>query len=131
MNNMSTFYKNVMEKGHLRTVEHAKRWTMATLRVTGHNLKRGARKRLAKALPDELAGEVRRMFWLVNLHEPALPVHEFQRQVALKVGATDGQFARHPIVAVFGELKTLIDQGVSSDVREALPAEVAELWQEA
>ena len=129
--NLDDFYHLVMEDGNLHTIELARRWTTATLRITGLNMKGKARRKLAKALPEQLGSEVRRVFWLVHLHEPALPAFDFQRQVARRAGVTDGQFARQPILAIFRQLKQIIDSELLEEVRDALPSAVGELWEQA
>ena len=129
MTNLDRFYENVMTNGHLRTISHAKRWTDAALKITGHNMKRSARKELAKALPAELGGAVSRMFWLVKLFDANLPADEFQKQVANRAGVTDAQFARLPILAIYAELKNMLGNDNADKVRNGLPAEVAELWE--
>jgi uncharacterized protein (DUF2267 family) len=129
--NLENYYENVQKNGFLRTPDHAKRWSDAILKLTGHNLKRGTRKALAKALPKELGGEITRLFWLVNLHEPELPAYEFQRRVARRAGVTDAQFALNPIKAVYAEVKKIIDKDLSNQVKESLPTAVAEIWEKA
>ena len=129
--NLENYYHNIQENGLLRTPDHAKRWSNAVLKLTGHNLKRNVRKQLANALPSELGGEITRLFWLVNLHEEALPAFEFQRRVARRAGVTDANFALTPIKAVYSEVKKLIDNDLSDQVKNALPTAVGEIWEKA
>ncbi len=131
MSNLDIFYQNVMANGHLRTIDHAKRWTDAVLKMTGHNMKRSARKELANVLPAELSGAVSRVFWLVKLFDPEMPAEAFQKEVAKRAGVSDSQYARTPILAVFSEVKSLMNSDAAKNVRDGLPAEVAELWEKA
>jgi uncharacterized protein (DUF2267 family) len=129
--NLSYVYEQIKRDANLRTNDHARRWSEATLRTLGLNLDRGTKKALGKALPKELEVPLRRAFWLIHFREPALPAVAFQKAVARRAGATDAQFARKPIVAVFRQLKGLIEDDLGRRVGEALPSEVRQLWEEA
>ena len=52
-------------------------------------------------------------------------------QVARRSGNTDPQFARMPTLAVFGQIKQMVNAQTRDQVAEALSPEVRELWQQA
>ncbi len=128
---LDAYYTTIETMGHLRTPALAKRWSMATLQILGHNLGRGSKKKLAKALPDALTADLNRVFWLVHFRDSQKPAVIFQKEVARRAGVTDAQFAKIPITAVFHALKAMIDSDVSNAVAEDLSPEVSELWQNA
>jgi uncharacterized protein (DUF2267 family) len=128
---LNGFYQYVKEEGNLRTVDHAHRWSAATLKTLGLNLDRGTKKKLAAALPDELAESLTRVFWLLHFRNPNLSSLEFQRQVARRSGHTDARFARYPVMAVFGGVKQMIDADLEREVAETLSPELREMWQQA
>lgn len=130
-NHLDNFYKEVQEKAYLRTPEHAKRWTTSVLKTLGVQLDGGTKRALAKALPPALANDLKGVFWLLHFRNGRLTPAEFQRQVALRAGHTDGQFARKPVMAVFGQVKGMIDKDLNSRVEKSLPAAIGELWREA
>jgi len=125
------FFEYVKQEGHLRTVDHARRWTEATLKTLGISLDRGTKKKLAAALPEELAAFLTRVFWLLHFRDPNLSSHEFQRRVARRSGHTDARFARFPVLAVFGGVKQIIGADLQQEVADALSPELREMWQQA
>lgn len=130
-NQLKEFYKYVQECGKLRTEAHAKRWTDGVLRTLGVNLDRSTKKRLSKALPEELSSSLTRVFWLLHFRNPNLTREEFQRMVARRSGNTDADFAYFPTRAVFGGLKRMVDEDLQREVVDNLAPDIAALWQEA
>ena len=130
-NNLDQFYEYVQEHGKLPTRDHARRWTTGTLKTLGINLDRKTKKRLAKALPEPLADAVTGVFWLLHFRDPNLSSYEFQRTTARRSGNTDAQFARYPILAIFGGVKQMIDPALQRQVAESLAPDLRELWQQA
>ncbi len=128
---LDPFYRHVRERGYLRTDGHARRWTQGTLKTLGFHLDRRTKKALANALPDSLAQELGRLFWLLHFRESQLSAEAFQRQVGRRVGVSDAQFARTPILAVFAGIKSMIDDELSRRVAGALSPEVRRLWDQA
>ena len=128
---LSSYYQRVEENGHLRTSDNAQQWSTAVLRALGTNLDRRTKKKLAKTLPDELAFDLTRKFWLLHFRDKNKPRDQFFKEVARMGGNTDAQFALKPTRAVFHELKGYAGEEVSNDVAESLSHEVGELWQEA
>lgn len=128
---LNDFYRYVREEGKLLSPEHARRWSDGVLRTLGTALDRRTKKRLAKALPEELADSLTGVFWLVHFRDPNLSSHAFQRMAARRSGNTDADFAQIPTLAVFGGVKQLIDDALKRDVAETLAPEVRELWQQA
>lgn len=128
---LNDFYRYVEEKGKLLSPEHARRWSDGVLRTLGTALDRRTKKKLAKAIPDELADSLTGVFWLVHFRDPNLSSQNFQRMAARRSGNTDADFARIPTQAVFGGVKQIIDDELERDVAETLAPEVRELWQQA
>jgi uncharacterized protein (DUF2267 family) len=128
--NLEAFYEHVQERGKLRTLAHARRWTDGILKTLGTHLDRRTKKALAKALPDELASSLTRVFWLLHFRNTNLTRQEFQKMAARRSGNTDPAFAYYPILGVFGGLKEMIDDDLERKVEEDLAPEVRELWQQ-
>ncbi|MFW6184284.1 MAG: DUF2267 domain-containing protein [Chloroflexota bacterium] len=127
---LDEYYQYVQQKGKLRTDAHAKRWSDGILKTLGLNMDRGAKKALARALPDELANSLTRVFWLLHFRNENLSREEFQKTSARRSGNTDADFAYYPIVAVFGGLKQLIDADLQRQVADSLAPGIRELWDE-
>lgn len=130
-NELANFYQSVQREGKLRTEEHARRWTAATLRILGVALDGRTKRRLARALPPELSKWLTDIFWLLHFRNPRLSQGEFVKRVARRAGNTDYQFAPFPIRAVFGGVKQMLDEDLQREVAEALSPEVRDLWQQA
>jgi uncharacterized protein (DUF2267 family) len=128
---LSGYYQRVEENGNLRTEDNAKQWSTAVLRALGTNLDRRTKKQLAKTLPEELAFDLTRKFWLLHFRDKNKPREVFLKEVARMSGNTDAQFALQPTRAIFHELKGYAGEEISNDVAESLSSEVGELWQEA
>lgn len=130
-NDLHNYYQQVQTLGKLRTEAHAQRWSTAVLNTLGDNIDGRTKKRLAQALPEELAHDLNRLFRFKRFVYKELPAWEFQNQVARRGGNTDPQFAKFPVLAVFHGLKNQIDSDLSQAVADALPTEVSALWQQA
>lgn len=131
MSDLNHYYQQVQALGHLPTTAHAQRWSTAVLRTLSLNLSRSAKKQLANALPETLAADLTRLFWLAHFRDMSLSQIEFQKDVAKRAGATDAQFARTPVTAVFNGLKSLVGEEVSKQVNETLAPEISKMWQNA
>lgn len=129
--NLEDFYRHVQQEGKLMTEAHAKRWADGVLRTLGINLDRGTKKKLAAALPEELATSLTRVFWLLHFRDPDLTSQQFQRMAARRSGNTDADFAYYPTRAVFAGVKRMIRDDLQKDVAETLAPEIRELWQQA
>lgn len=128
---LNGFFEYVKEEGNLLTMDQVRRWTDATLKTLGISIDRGTKKKLAAALPEELASSLTRVFWLLHFPDASLSSLEFQRRVARRSGHTDPRFARFPIIAVFGGIKQMIGSDVQREVADSLSPEVREMWQQA
>lgn len=128
---LAIYYQQVEKNGHLRTEDNAQQWSTAVLRALGLNLGRRTKKQLAKTLPEELAFDLTRKFWLLHFRDKNKPLDLFLKEVARMSGNTDAQFAIHPTRAVFHELKGYAGEEISNDVAESLAPEISELWQSA
>ena len=128
---LNSYYQQVQTLGKLRSLAHAQRWSTAVLNTLGDNIDGRTKKRLAKALPEELATDLTRIFRFKRFVYKDMAAWEFQDQAARRGGNTDPQFAKFPVIAVFHGLKSYIDHDLSQAVSDALPTEVSALWQQA
>lgn len=128
---LNQYYQTIQKIGKLPTLQHAKRWNYAVLRTLGVTIDKSTKSQLLKTLPKELAEDLNSLFWLAFFRNSTLSKHEFQNQVSRRSGNTDPDFARFPILAVFGALKTIIPQNLSNSVAQSLSPDVRELWQKA
>ena len=128
---LTGYYQNIRQNGHLRTVDVAQHWNEAVLRTLGLNLDRKTKKKLGKALPEELAFYLERPFWLLHFRNHNKSDEEFLNEVARRSGSSDPGFARIPTEAVFHELKAVAGEDVSDAVADMLAPELSELWQQA
>lgn len=128
---LAGYYQHILDNGLLRTAGAAQRWSKAVLKTLGLNLDRGTKKRLAKALPEELAGDLTRGFWLVHFRDKTKSQKTFLKEIAGRSGNTDANFARYPTTAIFHEVKSYAGQYVSDEVADSLAPEIRELWQQA
>ncbi|MCP4415395.1 MAG: DUF2267 domain-containing protein [Chloroflexi bacterium] len=131
MTNLTSYYQMIQAEGNLRTPQHAQRWSTAVLKTLGFNLDNRTKKRLAKALPKELAIDLTRVFWLLHFRNSNLSSHEFQNQVSRRSGNSDPNFAKIPISAVFNGVKGLVDNEMQTAVSQSLSPEVRSLWDKA
>ena len=129
--NLDSYYTAVQKSGKLRSPVHAQRWSQGILRTLGINLDRGTKKKLAQALPSDLAADLTRVFWLAHFRNSGMSQHEFLNQISRRSGNTDPSFARYPTTAVFHQLKTFAGQELSDQVAQALSPGVRQMWQEA
>jgi uncharacterized protein (DUF2267 family) len=125
------YFTRIQSAGKLRTSAHAQRWSRAVLKTLGINLDRGTKRKLAKALPVELAEDLTRVFWLLHFRNTGLTQYDFLNQVSRRAGNTDPDFARYPVTAVFHQLKVLIGQDMAGQVAQSLSPEMRQMWQEA
>ncbi len=131
MDTLDVYYEHIMKSGYLLTEKHAKRWSAGVLKTLGTSLDRRTKKALAKALPEELGDSLGAVFWLVHFRDPNQTSAEFCGRVARRSGNSDGEFALHPTVAVFGGVKSLIDDDLSDRVAQSLSPQMRELWNQA
>jgi uncharacterized protein (DUF2267 family) len=125
------YYDIVFSTGKLRTVEHARRWSIGVLETLGISLDRKTKRALAKNLPEELANSLKGVFWLLHFRDPQMSSLEFQQRAARRSGNTDAEFAYFPTLAVFSGIKHYIDSDLEERVSNTLSQEVRELWQKA
>lgn len=125
---LDSFYRAIMQKGNLRTPDHASRLTFAVLHTLGFNISGGTKKELARALPDELARDLTRGWRLINIRSSRLPLEKFMKDVARHNGNTDPKNAERATKVVFGELKQLIDDDLTREVARDLSPEVRAFW---
>lgn len=101
------------------------------LKTLGVNLDRKTKKKLAKALPEELGNDLKRLFWLVHFRNKNMTQQEFQFEVSKRSGNSDWQFAKIPIQAVFHGVKDLVDNDTAQAVADTLAPDVRDMWQKA
>ncbi|MCP4427650.1 MAG: DUF2267 domain-containing protein [Chloroflexi bacterium] len=129
--NLPHYFAHVQEAGKLRSLAHAQRWSQGILKTLGINLDRGTKKKLAQALPDELADDLTRVFWLAHFRNGGQTQHEFLNQVSRRCGNSDPSFARFPTTAVFHQIKAIAGQDVSDQVAKALSSDMRQMWEAA
>lgn len=128
---LSGYYQNIQENAHLLRTYQAETWSKAVLRTLGLNLDRGTKKKLGDALPEDLAFQLERAFWLLHFRDKNKSAHDFLNEISRRGGNTDPQYASRPTLAVFHEIKNLAGEDVNKDVADALAPELSELWQKA
>lgn len=131
VNDLSDYFAHIQKAGKLRTTAHAQRWSRAVLKTLGINLDRGTKKKLAKALPAELAADLTRIFWLLHFPNSGLTQYDFLNQVSRRAGNTDPDFARYPTTAVLNQIKALVGQDTANQVAQSLSPEMRQMWEEA
>lgn len=131
IDDLTDYFAYIQNAGKLRTTAHAQRWSRATLKTLGLSLDRGTKRKLAKALPAELAGDLTRVFWLVHFRDSSLTPYDFLNQVSRRAGNTDPDFARYPVTAVFHQLKAIVGQDTANQVAQALSPEMRQMWEAA
>jgi len=122
------YYYDVMRGGNLRTPDHAARLSFAVLRALGFNLGGAAKRKLARALPPELARDLTRGWRLINVRHGNLSVDSFAKDVARHSGNTDPDFAQTAMRTVFAQIKRMVDDGVSRAVARDLSPEMRDFW---
>ena len=127
-NVLDGYYDHIMKAGNLPTLQHARRWSAAVLKVVGTTVGRATKRTLAKELPRELSEELTGVFWLLHFRDPRLSEAEFRKQVALRGGNSDPEFSRLTTLAVFGGLKRILPADLEAKMADALPPAVAALW---
>lgn len=130
-NNLESYYKYVQTVGLLRTEQHAKRWSNGVLNMLGIAIDRKTKRKLGDALPDELKDSLYGVFWLLHFRDPNQTKEEFCQRAARRSGNSNGEFAYHPALAVFGGIKLMIDNDLSDQVAESLSPQVREMWEAA
>lgn len=130
-NELTDYFAYIQDAGKLRSMAHAQRWSRAVLKTFGINLDRGTKKKLAKALPADLATDLTRVFWLLHFQDGGLTQYDFFNQVSRRAGNTDPDFARYPTTAVFNQIKAIVGQNMVDQVAKTLSPEMRQLWEEA
>lgn len=126
------FLDHVQQAGQLINPTIAKRWTQATLQELGINLPKKSKNALVDALPDELSKMLGRIWYLFPPNESTtISALEFQEQVAQRSGNTDKNFAKYPIMAVFGAIQSQIGGNAAKSVYDDLSPELQGLWDRA
>ncbi len=128
---LDDYYDYVEANGALLSNTHAHHWSRATLNMLGVNVSRKTKKALASDLPEALAADLTKVFWLAHFRNTNLKAYDFQNRVARRAGNTDAQFARIPVTAVFGALKQLVSDEMSQRVAHDLSPELRAIWEQA
>jgi uncharacterized protein (DUF2267 family) len=128
---LTNYYTTIQQIGHLRTPEHAQRWSAAILKTLGLSLDRKTQKKLAKALPEPLSTEASRFIWILHFRDKTKTRQEFQDEVARRSGNSDPTFAQHPIQGAFHGLKQIIDNDTRQAIANSLAPEISKMWQDA
>ena len=128
---LADFYATVEKEGHLLTRQHAIRWSRAVLQTLALNLDKKTKKQLAQALPEPLAEDLTRIFWLLHFRNTNISSQDFCNRVARRAGNSDWQFAQKPTQAVFHGLKKIVDDQLNRQITDTLSPELRQMWQEA
>lgn len=131
INELDDYFAYIQKVGKLRAPIHAQRWSRAVLKTFGINLDRSTKKKLAKALPAELAGDLTRVFWLAHFQNSGLTQYDFLNQVSRRAGNSDPDFARFPTTAVLHQIKAIIGQDMVNQVAQSLSPEMRQMWEAA
>ncbi|MFK7802237.1 MAG: DUF2267 domain-containing protein [Anaerolineae bacterium] len=133
VNSIEDFLSYVQSSGNLLTPEHAQHWANGTLQMLGVNLSGRVKKALKNALPDSLSYQLGRVFWVAYFRNENMAARDFATRVARRSRASsDPDFALYPIQAVFGGVKSLINNDdLSEKIRDDLSPELSKLWEEA
>lgn len=125
---LDNYYNEIMQRGKLRTPVHAARLSTAVLHTLGFNLSGGVKKDLARALPPDLARDLTRGWRLIHFRDRNVTLHNFAKDVARHSGNTDPQYAQMATMAVFHQIKQLVDADLSHEVAKDMSPEVREFW---
>ncbi len=133
ISSLEDYFTHVQNSGKLLTINHAVNWSDATLQMLGVNLSGRVKKALKNALPDPLSFQLGRVFWVAHFRDLNMPAREFATRVARRSRASsDPDFAAMPIKAVFGGLKSLInDDDLVEKIRDDLSPELSVIWESA
>lgn len=125
---IENYYDDLMRGGNLRTPSHAARLSQAVLRTLGFNLSGPTKRKLAKALPEDLARDLTRGWRLINIRHHNLSLDKFAKDVALHSGNTDPDYAKTATRAVFRQIKSMVGDDVVRAVARDLSPEVRDFW---
>lgn len=128
---LTKFYEIVKENGDLRTMMHAKRWTKATLQTLGINLPKGAKKAMARSLPEELSTFLTDVWWMLPVRDPEIGAADFSARVARRAGNTDPRYAQLVAEVVFGAVQGTLATDVVKQVRDGLSPDLRKMWESA
>lgn len=133
ISSLEDYFTHVQNSGNLLTINHAVNWSDATLQMLGVNLSGRVKKALKRALPDSLSYQLGRVFWVAHFRDLNMPAREFATRVARRSRASsDPDFAAMPIQAVFGGLKSLVnDDDLVEKIRDDLSPELSKIWESA
>lgn len=133
INSLEDYFSYVQSSSNLLTAAHAQHWSNGTLQMLGVNLSGRVKKALKNALPDSLSYQLGRVFWVAHFRNENMAARDFATRVARRSRASsDPDFALYPVQAVFGGIKSLInDDDLSEKIRDDLSPELSKLWEEA
>lgn len=130
---LEEYYTHIKDSGNLLTLDHAVNWSNGTLQMLGVNLSGRLKRALKNALPSSLSYQLGRVFWVAHFRDLNMPAREFATRVARRSRASsDPDFAALPIKAVFGGLKSMInDDDLTEKIRDDLSPELSKIWETA
>ena len=133
IDSIEDYYSYVQGSGNLLKAEHAIHWSNGTLQMLGVNLSGRVKKALKNALPESLSYQLGRVFWVAYFRNENMAARDFCTRVARRSRASsDPDFAAYPVQAVFGGLKSLIDDDdLSEKIRDDLSPELSKMWEDA
>jgi len=128
---LDSYYEHIHQSGKLLTEQQARHWSKGILATLGTALDRKTKRSLAKALPAELADDLKAIFWLVHFRDPNLSRREFLQQAARRSGNSNAEFAIYPALAVFSGIRSFIAPDLQSQVANSLSPELRDFWEQA
>jgi uncharacterized protein (DUF2267 family) len=124
------YYEHVQHEGKLLSYELAQRWSTGVLKTLGFQLSGRTKRALGKMLPEPLCDDLKDVFFLLHFRDPSLSQQVFQKQVAMRSGNTNAEFARFPILAVFSGIRRFTNSKLDKRIGEALSPEIQKLWEQ-
>lgn len=126
---LQLYYEHVQREGKLLSYEIAQRWSTGVLKTLGFHLNGRTKRSLAKVLPEPLSDDLKDVFFLLHFRNPELTKLEFQKQVAMRSGNTNAEFARFPILAVFSGIRRFTNSKLNQRIADSLSPELQEMWE--
>jgi hypothetical protein len=100
------------------------------LKTLGFHLNGRTKRALVKVLPEPLSDDVKDVFFLLHFRDQSVSQQTFQKQVAMRSGNTNAEFARFPILAVFSGIRRFTNSKLNQRISDTLAPEIQALWEQ-
>lgn len=127
---LQAYYEHVQREGKLLSYELAQRWSTGVLKTLGFHLNGRTKRALVKVLPEPLSDDVKDVFFLLHFRDQSVSQQTFQKQVAMRSGNTNAEFARFPILAVFSGIRRFTNSKLNQRISDTLAPEIQALWEQ-